>query len=218
MRASIWLSTLQTKRRGAIGSFTASFAGGTPNRPASQHKRVGRTRNFCMSGEATDNPTGPLAPFLQTNPESSVENEGQFLRIKQPWGDSTIVLNVPLVDAALIEALNAVRLPPRFSAIWHRDRSHLEFIFTAVPIEQHLYQREFSFAFEGQTVRCHFADSSERLLAVAKASRPVEPAALTDHRHLSSYYLFQHHKLEHPDSEQAKTWRPISFWIEAPAF
>lgn len=154
-----------------------------------------------------------LSAFLASNPEAKLEVRGNKALIVTPWGDPTLVLDIASDDAALHSALNAVRMPPRLTALWHTDSKDLELIFTAFPIDAHLYTRRFTFRFGGRDYPCEYYESSPRLLAIAKASRPIEPPNETDHRHLHSFYLFQHYRSEHPDSEQSRQWRPISFWI-----
>jgi hypothetical protein len=154
-----------------------------------------------------------LAEFLSSNSDAKLTDRNGRSIIEDPWGDDTLILRVSEDNDQLIDALNAIYLPPRFNAIWHTDTQDLEFIFTSLPVEQNLYDRAFSFEFDGASYNCEFTDSSSRLVAVAIASRPIGAATTTSHRNLSSYYMWHHHKEEHPDSDTAKSGRPLSFWI-----
>src|SRR5690242_20133341 len=74
-----------------------------------------------------------LEPFLKSNPGSGLSRRGTENVISCPWGDPTLEIVIPPGDAdPLIEALNAVYLPPQYSAVWHKDSKDLEFIFSAI--------------------------------------------------------------------------------------
>jgi hypothetical protein len=75
---------------------------------------------------AADELRGRLSEFLASNPEAEYAREPGRSLIKQPWGDPALELPVREGDSHLIDALNAVRLPPRFNGIWHRDSRGLE--------------------------------------------------------------------------------------------
>lgn len=154
-----------------------------------------------------------LDSFLTRNPGSDVKDRDKSMVVVQPWGDPTLVLRIDDESVELIDALNAVYLPPRLTAIWHSDSRDLEVIFTAFPVKPTLRERTFDFQLSGATYRCEFAPSTPRLMILAAASRPVAPPTETDHRNLQSYSLYYHHAKEHPDSELAKEGGPISFFV-----
>ena len=145
-----------------------------------------------------------LQPFLLANPEASMGEgtQGQAL-IETPWSDDTLELVVNAEDAQLIEALNMVRLPPRFSALWHKDTSDMEFIWTVARPKNRFLGRQFEFRFAGASYNCEFADSSARLLALAKSARPAGPMSSTIHRNLMTFSL----------GIRNEERRPTSFWI-----
>jgi hypothetical protein len=61
---------------------------------------------------------------------------------------------IPATDSdALIDALNNVRLPERYTAIWHGDSETFEVIYTAfpLPLTADVASRAFTFKHKGFT-------------------------------------------------------------------
>ena len=168
-----------------------------------------------MTEEVMDDPVREqLAAFLEGNPESEyVVEEGQR-RIKRPWGDSTLEIQIPEDDAGeLIAMLNSLYLPPRFTALWHRDSEDLEMIWTAMPVGEELRTRSFDFRFRDRSYRCEYAPASRSLCALARASRPVEPPSSTGYRNLSTFQLRQlRAELSRSNGD---TTEPTSFYIRS---
>ena len=154
-----------------------------------------------------------LAPFFRRHSNSTLSERPGRWRIECPWGDPTVALALRPKSARLIDDLNHVLLPPRFSAIWHVDSKDMEFIFTTLPVDSKLRNRVFEFVYDGRGYRCEYGDSSKRLLRIAAASRPVGSPTGTDHRNLYQFWLLMHYTEEHPDADRLKSERPTSFWI-----
>ena len=155
-----------------------------------------------------------LQGFLSRNPEAEVRIEDSEPSIERPWGDEAIAIPLRSDDEELFEALNAVRLPPRFTAIWHEDNKELEIIYTVLNSEDHLLERKFEFRYEGHTYRCFFAESSSRLRTIAEKARPTGIAPLTDFRNLQPFYRFERMLKEIPHAHFVSQQRPTSFWIQ----
>jgi hypothetical protein len=132
-----------------------------------------------------------LANFLEANTKSAViktSGDKGVLVVQTPWGDSSILLRLPDDPAALIDALNNLLLPERFTALWHKDTNDIEFIYTAYPLngtQWDVRERKFNFTFRGKEYRCEFARSSDRLLTIAENSMFVGPSN-SEHRNLPS--------------------------------
>jgi len=154
-----------------------------------------------------------LSTFLSRNPTANIVEEHGLPVVHKLWDDPTVSLQVYLDERELIDALNSVYLPPRFSALWHIDSKDFEVIYTAYKVEPAISTRSFEFIFNSRSYKCEFGDSSSRLMVIAKASRPAEAATETNHRNLPSYYMYAHGSKERPNSESAKTGKPLSFWI-----
>ena len=59
-----------------------------------------------------------LAPFLSANQVSKlvqVEEPERYIAVTSPWGDSSFHLRILTESDALIDALNRVRLPERYT-------------------------------------------------------------------------------------------------------
>lgn len=86
-----------------------------------------------------------LQEFLSRNPETEVRTGEREPSVIRPWGEEAIEIPLRSDDEELFEALNAVRLPPRFTAIWHEDTREFEVIFTVLEKENRLHARSFEF-------------------------------------------------------------------------
>ena len=154
-----------------------------------------------------------LEAFRSRNPEADVRVGGNEPSVVRLWGDEAIEIPLRSDDDELIEVLNAVRLPPRFTAIWHEDTREFEVIFTVLRRENYLLERRFEFHYKGTCYSCSFEASSERLRAIARKSRPSGNLWSSDFRNLQQYYQFEDALEERPDSAYVKDGRPTSFWI-----
>ena len=163
-------------------------------------------------GEANDR-RAKLQEFLSRNPEAAIKAGGREPSVSRPWGDESIEIPLHSDDEALFEALNAVRLPPRFTAIWHEDTSELEIIFTVLSKKNYLLGRKFEFRYRGSCYHCGFGPSSPRLRVIARKARPSGIAPQFDLRNLQPYYRFEHMLDEQPDASYVVNGTPVSFWI-----
>ena len=143
-----------------------------------------------------------LQAFLSRNPEADVRTGEREPSVNRLWGDEAIEIPLHSDDEELFEALNAVRLPPRFTAIWHEDTREFEVIYTVVTREDHLLlERRFDFQFRGSSYHCGFGPSSPRLRAIARKARPSGNVGRPNFRNLLPFYRFEHMLEEHPDAD-----------------
>ena len=154
-----------------------------------------------------------LAPFLARNPEAEVITGERDPSVVRAWGEEAIELTLSDDDEELFDGLNAVRLPPRFTAIWHEDNRDLEVIFTVIEGESPLLERTFEFRYRGKPYTCGFGPSSSRLITIARNSRLSGSTSSSHYRNLHQFWLFSHSLKEHPDLEYVRNGRPTSFWI-----
>lgn len=157
-----------------------------------------------------------VSKFLEANPIASIEElnlSGEpHIAIAKPWGDDSLVLLLDTEDTddKFFDALNAVYLPERLSALWHTDTNSLEIIWTAYPTRSEVKDRRFVFSFEGTEYECYFGPSSDRLMVIAKLAIPVKQSD-TDHRNLLSFFYF--HSADGEDRPPFEP-EPRSFWIK----
>lgn len=127
---------------------------------------------------------GALDEFFHLNPNSAYQATDGGGLIERPWLDDTLQISVKYGDQELIQGLNSVHLPPRFTAIWHKDTKDIEFIWSVTLPDNPYLSRSFEFRFHDRTYRCEFGDASTRLLTLANATRPVAPSTATQYRNL----------------------------------
>jgi len=154
-----------------------------------------------------------LQTFLSSNPEASVGTGRHEHSVNRPWGDEAIEIPLKIDDTELLEALNTVRLPPRFTAIWHQDTNEFEVIFIPLTKGDLLLKRSFEFRYRGDSYSCSFGPSSSRLRAIARKARPSGQVSGTSFRNLQPFNRFEHLLEEHPEAEYVKNRIPTSFWI-----
>ena len=156
-----------------------------------------------------------LQEFLGRNQEASVDVGPLGTVVNKPWNDESLVLVADSDNSELLAALNAVKLPPRFTALWHEDTKDLEVIYTLVPPGSPLHSRRFEFRFRGVTYKCGFGPASARLRTIALSSNPLGRPSRTSHRNLPRIFLFERSQLEHPgNNDIIRRGEPTSFWID----
>ncbi|HUT37452.1 MAG TPA: hypothetical protein VNE39_28485 [Planctomycetota bacterium] len=133
------------------------------------------------------------------------------VHIATPWGDDSVRLAIPPDSGPLIEALNAVRLPPRFTALWHADSRDMEFIFTAQPVGREITERGFTFDMAGAQYRCDFSPASKRLLEIARCFEPAGRVSATGWRNLADLMMYA--RLSGGLGSAAQPVAATSFWI-----
>ena len=157
--------------------------------------------------------------FLQRNPEA-VLNEIKLTSgsrhrvIENPWGDGSVAFLIPDHDTQLAKALNSVRLPPRFTALYHYDTRQLEVIWTAFKLDeeqQKVVGRAFELRLNAKSYDCAFKESSKRLLTIAEHSLPLQVSE-TEFRNLRSFNSYATRD-EADDEVIIAVDKPLSFWI-----
>lgn len=154
-----------------------------------------------------------LQVFAGNNPEASLlENEDHFI-VRNPWGDDSVELIVPFTQGDLIASLNAVRLPPRFTALVHCDSRDVEFIFGEIPKDDPLRVRSFDFVFRASTMRCEYVDASARLVSIANSFRQVGPPGDSAYRNLFSVRSSKRKKKDISEDPKLSSLVLTSFWV-----
>jgi hypothetical protein len=164
-----------------------------------------------------DEATAKLADFFELNPYSTLAatDSGDDLEILTPWGDASVVLEIEDGFELLSEALNAVKLPERFSALWHKDDKRLEVIWTAYKLpesQKEIHTRSFVFAYCGTEHKCEFGKSSERLMTIARHTKP-RMISDTNHRNVQSFAAYERLRKRDGGIPHESFDDPRSFWI-----
>ncbi len=152
---------------------------------------------------------GCLSEFFEFNPPCSLRPaSGDGFAIVNPWADPSIEFQLNENNVALIDCLNSLVLPPRFSALWHRDTRDFEVIWAPIPADSEFRDRRFEFAYKNKTYICEYTDASERLILIAEAHIAATPPTSTDFRNLG-LLGGEFIKMASENFE----WVPTSFWI-----
>lgn len=164
-----------------------------------------------------DDATDKLAGFFELNPYStlSVVGDNGAIELLTPWGDLSLALEIEKDFHVLAEALNAVKLPERFSALWHKDDKRLEVIWTAykLPESQHeIFNRSFVFSYDGTEHQCEFGLSSDRLMTIARHAKP-RMISETNHRNVQSFAAYERLRKREGGTSHESFDGPRSFWI-----
>ena len=146
-----------------------------------------------------------LHEFLQQNPYSKIDTLNERAVVSNPWGDGSFIIELADSNHPVIGALNAVILPERYTALYHRDQRAMEFIYTAYPVEDEIATRTFAFSYGGNEYVCAFRQSSDRLLAIAQHYRPQKQTQ-TQFRNLASFRRWI-------GASRPKDGHALSFWV-----
>src|SRR6266568_2056851 len=160
-----------------------------------------------------------LQAFSNLNAYSKIEQVGtkeeERFRIAMPWGDVSLAINLDEKNDELINALNSVFLPQRYSAVWHADTKDFEIIFTAFPLGeelQNLIERSFIFSYRTVDYKCELRQASKRVVAIAAAYEPIAQS-VTGFRNLASLKMYVAQNSSEEKLLPFDLDEPISFWI-----
>ncbi len=152
-----------------------------------------------------------LDSFFVANSLAEPHLQDDTLQIKLPWNDPSLIIKVISSDNDLIDALNAVFLPPPFCALWHRDTNDIEFIAGFIT-DQDLINRKFDIRYDGQIVTCEWGLPSGRLDIISHAIQPVKAVKTeSNYRNIGDIANGIDLQNEHPEIETVG--RPLSFWL-----
>jgi hypothetical protein len=160
-----------------------------------------------------------LEPFLRNNAGTFLSEFGpatdRILIINEPWNDKSVAFNITNLNDDTRDALNAVILPQRFSALYHEDIKALEVIWTSYTLpdnQKEVSSRSFKFIYDENTHKCHFSRSSNRLICLAKVFLQSKMSS-SSFRNLQSFRAYSRSKEEGANVDSSIS-EPISFWIE----
>lgn len=167
--------------------------------------------------QAVADAAASLASFLSKNTSSSIDRRGRptsAVVVSKPWGDDSFVLKLDGDhNSDLVQALNNVILPERFSAIYHVDIRRLEVLWTAFPLSgfyEGIPGREFEFCYKGLTYGCQFASASDRAVTIGHSFEAITTSD-KNYRNVQSFSLYA--KLPPNVRSMFSETGPISFWI-----
>ncbi len=160
-----------------------------------------------------------LAPFLKQNPYSKVQKTKRGYFVINPWNDDSLRFVLEASSQAdLIDALNNLILPPRFTAIYHLDSNTMEYIYALLGEDDPCFSRQFKFTLAGKHYFCKFAESSQRLLTLSKSSERTKKYTKTAYRNLVEIKDYAEYLTERTirsfEEDYFIGMKPISFYVE----
>src|SRR5690349_18204609 len=103
--------------------------------------------------------------FKSKNPQATVSIEGGQIILSNLWEDDTFKCKYD--EGTDLSALEGVSLPSNLSAIHHRDKQFIEFIWGPVDKSHALLKRKFEFIFLQKSFVAEFTYASEVLKILA---------------------------------------------------
>lgn len=157
-----------------------------------------------------------LNKFLINNKFAKIKKEGKRYVIDRPWNDQSIAFSLEAkTKDKLIDTLNNVILPPRFTAIYHLDSNVMEYIYALLPKENPYREREFNFKVEKDSYRCKFSESTEKLLTISRSFVRTDGYPHAHYRNLSQFRAYSDRKGKLvADVNYYATREPVSFFVE----
>ena len=155
-----------------------------------------------------------LAKFFEYNTHAEIGKRGKYFYVLRPWNDDSVAF-VLRPESESIQTLNSLILPPRFTAIYHRDSKTMEYIYTVLENDDPCCKRKFKFVLSGKSYLCRFGEASKELLILSKQFRRTGKQTSTDHRNLfllREYVQFQSRK-RGTFEESPVEMEPISFYV-----
>jgi hypothetical protein len=140
-----------------------------------------------------------LADLFSNNPDSRYHRDDSGGVVTRPWGDESFEFQVKDGDQKLIDALNAIYLPPELTALWHRDTEELKIIYAPLVNTSDECSRSFSFTFKNRPHNCEFSRASDRLLALVSAMRAKEEPSIMNFRNLRDFIIHQRRSARDPE-------------------
>jgi len=165
-----------------------------------------------MTLEVLESPFITLQEFIVNNPEAKLEEKDNFFVIENPWGDDTLELIIQKSNIDAINSLNFLRLPPRFTGIWHRDTRDLEFIFTYIRKDDPLYANNFVFNFKGKSFKCEYGIGTKRLQKIIEVANIIARASESNFRNIGTLQVSKTIQ-ERDHSEGSDIYQLTSFFI-----
>ncbi|MBZ4041191.1 hypothetical protein [Flavobacterium hibisci] len=158
-----------------------------------------------------------MNPHLETlkekNPSLDYKLEDSYYEITKAWNDDTFYFKFK--DDSDFSLIENIIFPPEFSAIFHSELDELEAIYTILPEENKLINREFTFFYKGFEFKANFREPTPQFKMLAENFIVSDTSSDTDYRNLRDFSEF--YNIENlPDfiQEYYADKRPINFFIE----
>ena len=144
--------------------------------------------------------------FKNLNPDVKILKEGNKIVISNLWSEKDFQCVIRDKDRKIIKN---IYLPKTLSAIYHKDKKILEFIFAPLPSNYDVLNVKFTFSFVRKNFNCYFAKASDVVRLLATAINIFNDSD-TDFRNLIKFnFYFDKEKFLYK-----KGIKPYSFFVE----
>jgi hypothetical protein len=124
--------------------------------------------------------------FLDNNKSVKKKEETDHINFETLWGDDTFMCRFEKTSD--FSSLANIELPNEFSAIFHKDKSCLEFIYSVILNTEATTNRKFKFHFEGLEFKAYFDKPSDSLNFLTSGFRATGVPSDTNYRNLRMFY------------------------------
>lgn len=116
------------------------------------------------------------------NPDVVIETETEHFNFKNLWNDDTFMIRLKKDED--LNYLENIKFPQELSAIYHVDKSLLEFIMAPSTDSYIKSMFDFKFWYQGKEFTCEYNDVTEPLISIANGFREIDDSSASDYRNL----------------------------------
>ncbi|MBI1837233.1 MAG: hypothetical protein HYR91_08220 [Flavobacteriia bacterium] len=154
-----------------------------------------------------------LETLKKNNPSIEIVEETDHINISKLWDDSTFMCR--LEKTTNFSPLATVTFPPELSAIFHKDTSTLEVIFSPILKDDTIKEREFDFYYKGVEFKATFGEPTELFKTISIGFRETDNSSDTDYRNLRKFRdYYKQETLPKYIQKYFENREPINFFIK----
>lgn len=154
--------------------------------------------------------------FKRNNPSVVVEENAEFVLVKKPWDDDTVVLKIP--NGGVTDIPDTV-LFKEYAALFEKSTNTFEFFFDVIKNDSKVKGRTFNITFRGKEYRAEYHEPSSTFETIVKAAEKVCDDSETDYRNLfrfKPYYDSIEGNNDISKTDENKV--PINFFLQGDGF
>lgn len=154
-----------------------------------------------------------LEILKKNNPSIEIVEETDHINISKMWDDSTFMCR--LEKTTNFSPLANVSFPNELSAIYHKDTSTLEVIFSPILKNDPINERVFNFFYKGVEFKASFGEPTELFKIIATGFRETDNSSDTDYRNLRKFRdYYKQDTLPKYIQKYFENREPINFFIQ----
>ncbi len=154
-----------------------------------------------------------LETLKKNNPSIEITEETDHINISKLWDDSTFMCR--LEKSSNFLPLASVTFPFELSAIFHKDISVLEVIYTPILKDNKIKDREFDFFYKGGEFKASFGEPTELFKTISIGFREIDDTSDSDYRNLRMFRdYYKQDTLPKYIQKYFENREPINFFIK----